>query len=73
MALRRRLAIAAALVAAALFASVAYVVARPDVLVRAEFARQRRDAGLEKHTRTVAGHRWVYAERAATDPASALT
>ena len=69
---RRNIALAAALVAAALFAAVAYVAWRPEVLVRAEFARQLHGAGLSKHARNVAGHRWVYAERDA-DRADAPT
>jgi len=68
MTLRRKLAIAAALVAAALLAAVAYVAHDPDVLVRAEFARQLHAAGLSKHARDVTGHRWVYAERAGAAP-----
>src|SRR5688572_18613250 len=68
MPLARKHAVAAAIVAAALFAAFAGVVARPDVLLRAEFARRLHAAGLTKHTRTVAGHRWVYAERAAESP-----
>ena len=72
MTLRRKLAIAAALVAAALLAALAYVVVRPQVLVDAELARQLRNAGLAKHVREVAGHRWVYAEREA-DRADAPT
>ena len=60
---RRNIALAAALVAAALFAAMAYVAWRPEVLVRAEFARQLHHAGLSKHARNVAGHRcsrlWV--------------
>ena len=69
---RRNIALAAALVAAALFAAMAYVAWRPEVLVRAEFARQLHGAGLSKHARNVAGHRWVYAERDA-DRADAPT
>jgi len=72
MTLRRTLAIAAALVAAALFAAIAWVAWRPQVLVDAEFARQLHGAGLAKRTRNVAGHRWVYAEREA-DQAGAPT
>jgi len=72
MTLRRKLAIAAALVAAALLAAFAYVVVRPQVLVDAELARQLRNAGLAMHVREVAGHRWVYAEREA-DRADAPT
>ncbi|HEX6396285.1 MAG TPA: hypothetical protein VFZ95_02580, partial [Steroidobacteraceae bacterium] len=68
MTLRRKLAIAAALVAAALLAVAAYVAHDPDVLVRAEFARQLHAAGLTRHARSVAGHRWVYAERAGDTP-----
>lgn len=41
----------------------------PMLLVRGEFARQRRAAGLSRATVEVAGHRWVYAQRAADDPA----
>ena len=37
----------------------------PMGLIRAEFARQRWMAGLASHELVVAGHRWVYAERAA--------
>jgi len=69
---RRNIALAAALVAAALFAATAYVAWRPEVLVRAEFARQLHSAGLSKHARNVAGHRWVYAQRDA-DRADAPT
>lgn len=72
MALRRKLARAAALVAAALLVVIACVVVRPQVLVDAELARQLRTAGLSKHAREVAGHRWVYAEREA-DRADAPT
>ncbi len=42
----------------------------PMLLVRGEFARQRRAAGLSRATVEVAGHRWVYAQRAADDPAA---
>lgn len=72
MTLRRTLAIAAALVAAALLVAMAYVVLRPQVLVDAELDRQLRSAGLSQHERVVAGHRWVYAERKA-DRADAPT
>ena len=68
MRLHRPLAIAAALVAAALLAGLAWVVARPDVLVRAEMARQLHGAHFTRHAREVAGHRWVYVERAADAP-----
>lgn len=64
MTLRKQVAIAAALVAAALFAMVAWVLIEPDLLLRMDFARQRHDAGMSRETREVAGHRWVYAERA---------
>ena len=67
MTLRRTVALAAALVAAALLAAIAWIAFDPDVLVRAEFARQLHGAGLSKHARNVAGHRWVYAERKAAD------
>ena len=67
MRMRRKLAIAAALVAAALLVVVAWIAHDTDVLVRGEFARQLHAAGLTKQTRNVAGHRWVYAERASND------
>src|SRR4249919_447144 len=67
MVLRRKRAIAAALVAAALLVAIAWIARDPDVLVRGEFARQLHGAGLTKQSRHVAGHRWVYAERAADD------
>ena len=54
--------IAAALVAAALLLGGAIWVARdPDVVLRADFARQRIGAGLQQASVDVAGHRWVYA------------
>jgi pimeloyl-ACP methyl ester carboxylesterase len=66
---RRRLEIAAVLAAVALFvAAFAYLVIAPDALVRMQFTRQLFAAGLHKHERQVAGHRWVYAEREATSP-----
>lgn len=37
----------------------------PFLLIRAEFERQRLAAGLARKVLQVAGHRWVYAERAA--------
>jgi pimeloyl-ACP methyl ester carboxylesterase len=40
----------------------------PLALVHAEFARQRWVAGLSLRQTDVAGHRWVYAVRAADDP-----
>lgn len=42
----------------------------PMLLVRGEFARQRRAAGLSQATVEAAGHRWTYAFRAANDPAA---
>ena len=68
MATRRFLKNAAALVAAALLVAIAWVIWHPEVLLRGELAWQRHDAKLSKHTRLVAGHRWVYAERAAASP-----
>jgi pimeloyl-ACP methyl ester carboxylesterase len=65
---RRNIALAAALVAAALFAALAVVLARPEVLLHAELTRQLHAAHLTKHVRNVAGHRWVYAERAPNSP-----
>jgi abhydrolase domain-containing protein 6 len=65
MTLRRKLAVAAALVAAALLVAALWIARDPDVLVRTTFARQLHIAGLTKQSRNVAGHRWVYAERAA--------
>ena len=41
-------------------------------LIRAEFTRLRRAAGLQRATVTAAGHRWVYASRAG-DTSNALT
>ena len=35
-------------------------------LIRAEFARQRRAAGLQRAQVDAAGHRWVYAQHAAS-------
>ena len=40
----------------------------PLALVHAEFTRQRWVAGLSLRQTDVAGHRWVYAVRAADDP-----
>jgi abhydrolase domain-containing protein 6 len=68
MARRQTVVLAAALVAAALLAAIAFVAHDPDVLVRMEFARQLRQAHLSKHEANVAGHRWVYAERNADKP-----
>jgi pimeloyl-ACP methyl ester carboxylesterase len=65
---RRTVALAAALVAAVLLGAIAWVAIDPDVLVRMEFARQMRSAHLSKQAIDVAGHRWVYAERAADNP-----
>src|SRR5262252_818080 len=70
MAMRRRFAIALALVVLAALVGVAWVLWRdPYALVRAEFARQRIAAGLARDSRTIAGDRWVYAhdERAPAD------
>lgn len=58
----RKALIAAALVAAALLLGGAIWVARdPEVVLRADFARQRMGAGLQQSSVDVAGHRWVYA------------
>ena len=63
---RRTREFAAVLVAVALFvAAFGYLVVAPDALVRMQFTRQLYAAGLHKHEREVAGHRWVYAEREA--------
>ena len=42
--------------------AIAVVAWKPYLLVRAEFARQRVDAGLSQHTVEAAGHRWAVAE-----------
>ncbi len=42
----------------------------PYLLVRAEYARQRRAGGWRRHVATVDGERWVYVERAAARAAS---
>lgn len=56
--------VAAAVMAAALFAIAAIVVWRdPYAVVRTEFARQRLAAGLSQAVVHAAGHRWVYAYR----------
>ncbi|MFN3703641.1 alpha/beta fold hydrolase [Thermomonas sp.] len=55
---------------AALLAVIAVLWRDPLRLVRLEFARQRLAAGLARGTVEAAGHRWVYAHRAATDPAA---
>lgn len=39
----------------------------PFLLVKAENLRLAREAGLQRHQLEVAGHRWVYAERAAAN------
>jgi pimeloyl-ACP methyl ester carboxylesterase len=67
---RRKLA-AATLVTAALAVGVG-VASDPYLLVRAQFERQRVNAGLDRHAVAAAGHRWVYAERDA-DAANAPT
>jgi pimeloyl-ACP methyl ester carboxylesterase len=57
-----RLFLAAAVMAAALFAVAAVVVWRdPYAVVRAEFTRQRLAAGLSRASLSAAGHHWVYA------------
>lgn len=43
-----------------LAATVAFLT--PDWVLRAEFARERWQAGLHAHTRQAAGHRWTYVE-----------
>jgi pimeloyl-ACP methyl ester carboxylesterase len=67
---RRKLA-AATLVTAALAVGVG-IASDPYLLVRAQFERQRANAGLDRHAVAAAGHRWVYAERDA-DAANAPT
>jgi len=67
---RRKLA-AATLVTAVLAVGVG-IASDPYLLVRAQFERQRVNAGLDQDEITVAGHRWVYAERDA-DAANAPT
>lgn len=65
--------IAAILVAAVCVLVIAWRLWRdPLSLIRAEYARQRRAAGLSAHTVQINGKRWVYAERAA-DRAGAPT
>lgn len=56
----RRTLAAATLVTAALAVGVG-IAHDPYLLVRAQFERQRVNAGLEQGDATVAGHRWVYA------------
>jgi len=58
--------IAAVLVAAVCVLVIAWRVWRdPLTLIRAEYARQRRAAGLSAHTVQIDGKRWAYAERSA--------
>ncbi len=57
--------IVAALVAAAFFIGLAWIVGHPFALVRAEYARQRMACGLVRRVVVVEGQRWVYAERPA--------
>lgn len=64
------LALVASVLVAALLAAAVALWRDPMRLVRGEFARQRRAAGLSRGTVEVAGHRWVYAHRAAADPAA---
>jgi len=65
--------IVAALVAAALFAALAFRLWRdPYALVRAEFTRERIALGLARRVAMVGDQRWVYVERAA-DVADAPT
>ena len=58
----------ALIVVAALLAVIVALWRDPMRLVRGEFARQRRAAGLARGTVDAAGHRWVYAHRAAEAP-----
>lgn len=60
---RRKIVLAAAVLAAALFVLAAIALWRdPYAVVRGEYARQRVAAGLSLHTVDVAGHRWAYVE-----------
>ena len=59
--MQRRKRIAAATVAAAVLGVGAVVAYDPYLLVRAQFERQRVNAGLGEAAIEVAGHRWVYA------------
>lgn len=64
---------ATAVIAAALLAILVVVLWRdPYTIVRTEYARQRHAVDLVEHSIEVAGHRWVYVERAA-DHAEAPT
>ena len=58
----------ALVIVAALLAAIVALWRDPMRLVRGEFARQRRAAGLARGTVDAAGHRWVYAHRAAEAP-----
>ena len=59
---RKRKWLAVALVAAAVLGALAFAAWRdPYVLIRAEFARERWQAGLSAGEIEVAGHRWAYA------------
>ncbi|QNN45428.1 alpha/beta hydrolase [Thermomonas brevis] len=60
----------ASVLIAALLAAIVALWRDPMRLVRGEFARQRRAAGLSRGMVEAAGHRWVYAHRAAADPAA---
>ena len=60
--------IAAALVAAALLAALAWALLFPDALLRTGLAGLRAAAGLERHARDVAGHRWIVSEQPAPSP-----
>ena len=64
--------LAAATVVTAVLAVGVGIASDPYLLVRAQFQRQRVNAGLERDVVAVAGHRWVYAERDA-DVANAPT
>ena len=59
--LRTAALVAAVLLALLVLAAVLAVAADPYRLVRAEFLRQRLDAGLSLGRADLAGHRWVYA------------
>lgn len=59
--LRTAALVAAVLLALLVLAGAIAVTLDPYRLVRAEFARQRWDAGLSRSSVDVAGHRWIYA------------
>ncbi len=63
---------AAVLAAVFLVVAMAWLWRGPDALVRTEYERQRRTAGLSLRHADVAGHRWAYAERATAPPDAPL-